>query len=69
MFYSISYDTGYFLGLAAFPWCALCTSDYLGSSLMVSINNCSTAHSEVNCTLAASFSSLCRSIRIQGEPW
>lgn len=38
---------------------------YLGRSLMVSVNNSSTAYSEVNSTLAATFSFLQYSL----EPW
>ena len=40
-------------------------ANYLGRSLMVSRNDCSTAYSEVNCTLATSCSLLCHYIRIQ----
>lgn len=37
---------------------------YLGRSLMVSVNSCSTTYSEVNCILAASFSFLQYSVEL-----
>lgn len=54
-----------FLDLVALLGYALSPYNHLGRSLMVSINDSTTAYSKQNCTLAASFSFLCHHIGIQ----